>query len=142
MHLQKRGHIPFGAGRLIVPGTGAVGGADFPEPGAALLQNVVDAKAVPDLHELPARYGDLPPARQRGQREQHRRRVVVDDERVPAPAEVLQQRLHMRAAAAPLPRFEVIFQVAAARRVAHRAAGRVREGRAPQIGVQRHARSR
>ena len=69
-------------GALEVAQVGPVGGADLDEAGAALAQDVGDAEAVADLDELAAGDEHVAAARQRGEGEQHRGGVVVDDQRV------------------------------------------------------------
>ena len=76
---RPRAGVP---GVFEVAQVGAVGGADLDQLGAALAQDVGDAKAVADLDQLAARHQHLAAAGGGGQRQQHRRGVVVDHERV------------------------------------------------------------
>ena len=66
---------------LVVGDARPVGGADLDEPRARARQHVRDAEAVADLDQLAARHDHLAALGERGEREQHGRRVVVDDQR-------------------------------------------------------------
>ena len=61
----------------------AVRRADLAQPRAGSLEHVGDAEAVADLDQLAARDEHVASFGERGEREQHRGRVVVDDERRP-----------------------------------------------------------
>ena len=80
MHAQEQRRL--GADRpLVVGGAGAVGRADLDEPRARAREHVGDPEAVADLDQLAARDEHLAALGERREREQHRRGVVVDDER-------------------------------------------------------------
>jgi hypothetical protein len=79
VHLEDEGGVGPDRG-CVVGGPGAVGGAHFDEPAAGLGHDLGHPEAAADLDQLAPGYDDLTAAGQRRQREQHRRRVVVDDE--------------------------------------------------------------
>ena len=66
---------------LVVGGARAVRRADLDEPRAGAGEHVGDAEAVADLDQLAARDEHLAALGERGEREQHRAGVVVDDDR-------------------------------------------------------------
>ena len=68
-------------GALVVGGARPVRRADLDEPRAGAGEHVGDAEAVADLDQLAARDDHLAALGERGEREQHRAGVVVDDER-------------------------------------------------------------
>ena len=68
---------------FVVGRARAVRRADLDEPRARAREHVGDAEAVADLDQLAARDEHLAAFGERGEREQHRRRVVVDDECAP-----------------------------------------------------------
>ena len=76
---EQRGVRPDRA--LVVGGARAVRRPDLDEAGAGAGEHVGDAEAVADLDQLAARDEHLAPLGERGEREQHRGGVVVDDER-------------------------------------------------------------
>ena len=77
---QQRGLGPDR--RLVVGGARAVRRADLDEARARAREHVGDAEAVADLDQLAARDDHLAALGERGEREQQRGGVVVDDERV------------------------------------------------------------
>ena len=80
VHAQEQRRL--GADRaLVVGGARAVRRADLDEARARAREHVGDAEAVADLDQLAARDDHLAALRERGEREQHRGGVVVDDER-------------------------------------------------------------
>ena len=82
----------LGADRaLVVRDARAVRRPHLDEPRAGAGQHVRDAEAVADLDQLAARDDHLAPLGERGEREQHRGRVVVDDERGLGAGQVAQQ---------------------------------------------------
>ncbi len=79
VHAQQDGRL--GADRaLVVGGARPVRRPDLDEPRAGPREHVRDAEAVADLDQLATGDDDLAALRQRCEREQHRRGVVVDDE--------------------------------------------------------------
>ena len=75
-----------GAGRSSAPAVvgeaRAVRRADVDELGAGLLHHLGDAEAAADLDALAAADGHVPAGGERGEHQEHGRRVVVDDEGV------------------------------------------------------------
>ena len=67
--------------RGVVGDPRAVGRAHFAQDRARLRHDVGNAEAAADLHQLTARDDHLASGRERGQRQQRRGGVVVDDER-------------------------------------------------------------
>jgi hypothetical protein len=67
--------------RLVVGCARAVRRPHLDQACAGAREHVGDAEAVADLEQLAARDDDLASLRERGEREQYRRRVVVHDER-------------------------------------------------------------
>ncbi len=78
MHLHQQRRI-FAYCVAVIFGMGAVGGAHLVQNAARLAHYVRNTKRAADLHQLAARHHDLFTVRQRGQHQQHRRRVVIDD---------------------------------------------------------------
>ena len=76
---EQRGLGPQRA--LVVGGARPVRRPDLDEPRAGAREHVGDAKAVADLDQLAARDEHLATFGERGEREQHRAGVVVDDDR-------------------------------------------------------------
>ena len=126
-----------GADRLpVVVDPRAVGGADLAQPRARLRHHVGHAEAAADLHQFAARHDDLPARRQRGQHQERRGGVVVDDDRGLDAEEALQQRLGVRVAMAAAPRLHVVLEVrVAGRHLADALDGRRRQRRAPEVRV-------
>ncbi len=80
VHAQE--HRRLGPDRaLVVGGARAVRRPDLDEARARAREHIRDAEAVADLDQLAARDDDLAALRERGEREQDGRGVVVDDER-------------------------------------------------------------
>ena len=76
---------------LVVGGACAVRRPDLDESRARAREHVGDPEAVADLDQLAARDDDLAPLRERREREQHGRCVVVDDERGVGPGQAAEQ---------------------------------------------------
>ena len=74
---QQRGSRADGF--VVILQMRAVRRADFAQPGARAAHDVGNAKRAADLDQFAARHDHFLLRRQRGQREQHRGRVVVDD---------------------------------------------------------------
>ena len=77
---------------LVVGGAGAVRGADLDQPGARAGEHFGNPEAVADLDQLASRDHHIAAFRERGEREQHGGRVVVDDERSLGPRQPAQDR--------------------------------------------------
>ncbi len=126
---------------LVVRGPGAIRRAYLDEAGTRAREDVRDAEAVPDLDQLPARDDDLPALRQGRERKQHRRGVVVDDERGLGARERAQERREVVLPRATLPRVEVVLErrVPAAH-LDHTGERLVGERRPPEVRVDEDAR--
>ncbi len=90
---QQRG--VRGHGRVVVGGARAIRRPDLDEARTRACEHVGDAEAVADLDQLAARDEHVAALRERGEREQHRRRVVVDDDRRLGAGEPAQERCHV-----------------------------------------------
>ena len=119
--------------RLVVP--------DLDEPAPRLRHDLGDPEPAADLDQLAARHDDVAAAGQRGQREEHRGRVVVHDEPGLGAARLGEQRAGVVMARAPPAGVEVVLEVGggAADGVDLRP-GLGAERCAPEVGVQQHAR--
>ena len=96
---------------LVVGGARAVGRADLDEPRSRAGQHLGNPEAVTDLDQLAARDEHVAALGERGEREQHRGGVVVDDQRCLGTGEPAQQAGEMvlpRAAGAGL---EVVLEI-------------------------------
>ena len=125
---------------LVVGGARPVRRPDLDEPRARAREDVGDAEAVADLDQLAARDDDLAALGERGEREQHRGGVVVDDERRLGAGQPAQDRGHVILARAALAAREVVLEVrVAARRLGHARERRLGERRAAEVRVDDHA---
>ena len=135
MHFQqharaRRDRVP------IVGQPGAVGRPYLHQPGAALPDDVGDAKAAADLHQLATRDDHLAVAGQGGQRQQQGGRVVVDAQPGLRAGHLTQQRLQPRRARAASAGLEIELQVDGAASRLGRSPDRFRgHRRAAEIGV-------
>jgi hypothetical protein len=131
---EQRG---VGADRgFVVRGARPVRRAHLDEARARPREHVGDPESVPDLDQLPAGDDHLPPLRERGEREQHRGGVVVDDERRLGAGEPAQDPGAVLLARAARPARQVVLQVrVAAARLAHSLERRVCQGRPSQVRV-------
>ena len=96
---------------LVVGGARAVRRPDLDEARAGAREHVGDAEAVADLDQLAARDDDLATLGERGEREQHRGGVVVDDERRLGAGQPAEQRRDVVLARAARARREVVLEV-------------------------------
>ena len=80
MHAEQR-RGTRGERLLVIGSAGAVGRADLDHPRAGKAHHVRHAEGSADLDLLAPRHDDLAALAQRGEREQHGGRVVVDDQR-------------------------------------------------------------
>ena len=139
MHAQQHGRLRPDR-PLVVGGARAVRRPDLDEPRAGPHEHVRDAEPVADLDQLPARDDHLAPFRERGEREQHRSRVVVDDERRLRAGQAPEQRAEVILARPPLAALEVVLEVrvpgADLRHARERGLG---ERRAPEVRVDEDA---
>jgi hypothetical protein len=140
VHLEEEPRV--GTDRFgVVAGMRAVRGADLAQARAAPPHDVGDPELAADLDELAARDDDVFPVRQRLQRQQHGRRVVVDHERALGAAQAAQERLHVAIARAALLRGEVELQVRVRGGDGRQALDRERrEQGATEVRVEHHAR--
>ena len=107
---------------LVVGRARAVRRSDLDEPRARAREDVGDPEAVADLDQLAARDEHLAAFGERGEREQHRGGVVVDDERRLGAGQAAQDRGDVILARAPRAVGEVVLEVrVAARRPRRRA---------------------
>ncbi len=125
---------------LVVGAPRAVRGPDLDEVRTGLREDVGHAEPAADLDELAARHEHLAFACQRREHEQHRGRVVVDDETGFGPAREREERGTVILARAAPARIEPEFDVRVATRFGHRGPGRRAERRPAEIRVQEHAR--
>ena len=124
---------------LVVGGAGAVRRPDLDEAGARAREHVRDAKAVADLDQLAARDEHLAAFGERGEREQHRRGVVVDDERRLGAGQPPEQRREVVLARAARSGREVVLQVRVSGRLPHVLERSLGEWRPTQVRVHDHA---
>ena len=122
---QERG---LGPDRAVVVGrAGAVRRPHLDQARARAGEHVRDPEAVADLDQLPARDDDLAALGERGEGEQHRGGVVVDDDRGLGAGEPPQQRCEVILARPARSTREVVFEVG----VAADLGDPVERGRAP-----------
>ena len=132
VHLEhERGAL--GDRALVVGPAGAVGGADLDEPGAGLGEDLGNAEAAADLDQLAARHDHLAVARQRREHEQHRGRVVVDDEAGLGAAREREQRAAVVLARAARPGVEPVLDVGVAAGFGHRRRATASSGARPRF---------
>ena len=91
MHLQDRSAVVDLESGGVVTNPGSIGGPDLDEPCAARFHHQWEPERSADFNELPSRHRDGPPRGSGGKGEQHRRRVVVDDQTVLGTGECLQE---------------------------------------------------
>ncbi len=140
VHPQQHGRLRAGC-PLVVGRARPVRRSHLDEARARARQYVRDAEAVADLDQLPARDEHLATLGKRRQRQQHRGRVVVDDERclgARQPAEDPCDMILTRAAAALC---EVVFEVrVAASNLRDALESRGRQRSAAEVRMRDHAR--
>ena len=127
----------LGADRLLVVGRArSVRRSDLDEASAGPGEHVRDPEAVTDLDQLAARDEDVAPLGERGQCEQHRRRVVVHDERGLGPGQPAQDPGDVVLPGAARAGAEVVLEVrVAAADLAHAVESRFRERSPAEIRV-------
>ncbi len=124
---------------LVVGRARAVRRPDLAQPRARAREHVGDPEAVADLDQLAARDEHLAPLGQRGQGEQHRRSVVVHDERGLGAGQPAQDRRHVVLTRAAPALGQVVLQVRVAAPDLERAGERsLGERRAPEVRVDDH----
>ena len=108
------------------------------QPRARAREHVGDPEAVADLDQLAARDEHLATLGERGEREQHRRRVVVDDERRLGAGEAPQERSEVVLPRAARAGGQVVLEVrVAAADLEHARESRLRERRPAEVRVER-----
>ena len=127
----------LGADRLlVVGGARSVRRSHLDEASAGPGEHVRDPEAVTDLDQLAARDEDVAPLGESGQREQHRSRVVVHDERRLGPGEPTEDRRDVVLPRATRAGAEVVLEVrVAAADLAHAVESRFRERGPAEIRV-------
>ena len=122
-------------GALVVGGARAVRRADLDEPRARAREHVGDAEAVADLDQLAARDDHLASLGERGEREQDRGGVVVDDERRLGAGQPAQDRgdVILPRAARAVAQVELEVRVAARRPRSTRASASAASGARPRF---------
>ena len=131
-----------GSDRALVVGRArAVGGADLDETRSRACEHVGDAEAVADLDQLAARDEHLASLGERGEGEQHRGRVVVDDERGLCAGEAPQESGEVVLARAARAGRQVVLEVGVAgAHLADALERRLGERRSAEVRVHDHAR--
>src|SRR5207237_7986848 len=119
----------------------AIGRSNLDEARAAPLHDFRDAEAAADLHELAARDDRPTSVSERVERENERRRAVVDDERVFGAGELPQQRRAVGITSAATASLDVVLEVGVpARDSGHGADRRIGERRPAQVRVEHDTR--
>ena len=134
---QERG--AFGERALVVGRARAVGRAHLDEPRAGLGHDLGHAETAADLDQFTARDDDLSVARQRGQHEQHRGRVVVDDDAGFGAARGREEMAGVFVTRAADAFGQPVLEIGRTRSRRHRRDRVGPERRAPEVGVQEHA---
>ena len=124
---------------LVVGRPGPVRRPDLDEAGARACEHVGDPEAVADLDQLAARDDDLATLRERGEREQHRGGVVVDDDRGLGAGQPAQQRRQVVLARAARAGGEVVLEIRVAARGRDPVERGLRQRCAAEIRVHEHA---
>ncbi len=125
---------------LVIGGAGAVRRSHLAQASAGACEHVRDPEAVADLDQLAAGNEHLAAFGECRQREHHRRRVVVDDERGLGTGQPPQDRRHVILPRATCAGAEVVLEIRVApRRLAHTRERFLCERRASQIRVDDHA---
>ena len=123
---------------LVVGSPGPVRRPDLDEPRAGVCEHVGNPEAVADLDQLAARDDDLVTFRERSKREQHRRGVVVDDERRLGAGQAAQQRSQVILAGAARAGGEVVLEVGKAADVGDSIERGPRQRCAAEVRVHEH----
>ena len=128
-------------GRRIVLDAGPVRRPHLAQARSRTLEHVRDPEAVADLDQLAPRDEHLATLGERGEREQHRRRVVVHDERRLGTGEAPQERSEMILPRAARTGGQVVLEIReAASDLEHARQSRLRERRPAEIRVEEDAR--
>ncbi len=125
---------------LVVAQMRAVGGADLDQFRPGARHDVGNAERAADLDQFAARHDHFAARRERGEHQQHRRRIVVDDGCSLRASELAQQVVDQVVAVAARAAVEIEFEVDWARqRFGYRAHRLLGQHRAPEVGVQHGA---
>ena len=140
VHLEQQTRVR--ANRSFVVGRmRAVGGAHLTEDGAALGQDVRNAKGAANFDQLAARHHDFFAAGQTVDGDEYCGGVVVDDGRRLRAGQIDEQLLDPRFTSSPATVREVVFQIGGtAGDAGHRVDRHLRQHRAPEIGVEYRSR--
>ena len=128
--------------RLGVVGQASlVGGAHFPQLGAALGDHVRQPEGAADLDQFAARGDDLAPLGCRHEAQKHGGRAIVDDDRRLRPGQLADQPFRVAVPGSALAGVDVVFKVhGLCRDSLHRGHGFGRQAGAAQIGMDQDAR--
>ena len=139
MHLEQQRSL--GTDRaFVIARMGAIGGADFAQTRAAARHHIGQSKRTADFDQLAARHDHFASFGDRGQREQHRGGIVVDDGGGLGAGERAQLALDQRVAIAPAAAFQIEFEIdRRARRLRERLDRGLRQNRAAEVGMQHDA---
>ena len=130
----------FGNRVLVVSDIGLVGRPHLNKGRATLPQHIGDTKSSPDLHRLSPRHDHFLAARNGGQAQENRRRVVVDDQRTLRARKLAEQLGHPTLTRASTSCFQIELQIAVALGSgAHRFHGIFAQRSPPQVRVQYHS---
>src|SRR4029077_18866992 len=110
MHFDYRGRSWCDCPAIVVV-VGAICGPNLDELGTAARHDVRNAKAATDLDQLSPRDQNFLPLRNCVEGEHHRRRAVVDDERVLRARQLAQQTHTVRIARSTLSCLDVVLEV-------------------------------
>ena len=142
VHPQDQGGRRSG-GRRIVGHARAIRGANLAEQRARLRHHIGHTETAADLHEFTPGDEHLAAAPERREQQQHRRRVVVHDDSRLGSRQRREQSLRMDRSRSPRARRQVVLERrVAAGHIHHALQGRLRQRRAPEVGVHDHARWR
>ena len=127
---------------VVVGGARAVRRPDLDQARARAGEHVRDPEAVADLDQLPARDDDLAALGERGEREQERGGVVVDDDRRLGAGQPPQQRSEVVLTRPARPAREVVLEVGVAADLGDPLERGLRQRRAAEVRVDRARRWR
>src|SRR5262245_34030152 len=126
-------------GFLVIAQAGAVGRPDLADARARFRYHVGDAERSADLDQFASRYQNLAAFGQGVERNQNRRRAVVDHGGGFAAGQFAQHRLKPRSALPAPPRLQIVFEIAVTCDFVDGLEGATAQWRAAQVRVQRDA---
>ncbi len=103
-------------GRFIVGKAGAVGRSDFDDPRTGLTHHIRDPETSSDFNQFPARNNHFATLGDRGQGQENRGRIVIDDHRGLGTGELREQTDQRRVSATALSLFHVVLEIGIAGR--------------------------